>query len=162
VLHAGGEVVEKGRVATTGKGLSGLGGGRGRCLVALETGTHSPWVSRLVERLGHDVVVAYARQVRLIAENSRKDDRMDARTLARLARVDPELLNPVRHRSAEAHRDLTLVRGRAAPINSARGLSDGCWSLRVGEARGRDSVKKYHWQSVHDAGTTVRKKPAFL
>jgi len=152
VLDAGGEVVEEGRVATTGKGLSGLGGGRGRCRVALETGTHSPWVSRLVERLGHEVVVAHARQVRLIAESSRKDDRMDARTLARLARVDPALLNPVRHRSAEAQLDLTLVRGRAALveartalINSARGLAKSygerlpkCGSGRMGpEVAGR-------------------------
>ncbi len=107
MLDAEGEVAEAGRVATAGKGLSGLGGG-----------------------LGHEVVVAHAQQVRLIADSSRKDGRMDARRLARLARVDPALLNPVRCRRAEAQRDLTLVRGRAALveartalINSARGLA---------------------------------------
>jgi hypothetical protein len=33
--------------------------------------------------------------VQLITKSSRKDDRHDARTLARLARIDPELLGPV-------------------------------------------------------------------
>jgi len=60
--------------------------------VAMETGTHSPWVSRLLKELGHEVIVAQARKVRLIGESRKKDDRLDARTLARLARIDPELL----------------------------------------------------------------------
>jgi len=52
--------------------------------------------------LGHEVIVAHARNVRLIGESSRKDDQLDARTLAWLARIDPGLLCPVRHRSAKA------------------------------------------------------------
>ena len=50
---------------------------------------HSPWVSRLLSELGHEVIVAHARKVRLIGESRKKDDRLDARTLARLARIDP-------------------------------------------------------------------------
>jgi transposase len=99
-------------------------------LIALETGTHSPWVSRLLHELGHEAIVANARRVRLIGESRKKDDRMDARTLARLARIDPELLSPVRHRSAEAQADLALIRARASLvrartslINTARGLA---------------------------------------
>ena len=46
-----------------------------------------------VERVGHEVIVAHARNVRLIGESRRKDDRFDARTLARLARIDPQLLS---------------------------------------------------------------------
>ncbi len=98
--------------------------------MALETGTHSPWVSRLLTQLGHEVIVAHARNVRLIGESSRKDDRLDARTLARLARIDPGLLGPVRHRSAEAQIHLTVIRARAALVgtrtalvNAARGLT---------------------------------------
>ena len=60
-----------------------------RSRVALETGAHSPWVSRQLTQLGHEVIVAHARNVRLIGESTRKDDRLDARTLARLARIDP-------------------------------------------------------------------------
>src|SRR5712692_9755597 len=73
-----------------------------RSLIALETGTHSPWVSRLLTDLGYKVIVAHAQKVQLITKSNRKDDRHDARTLARLARIDPELLGPVRHRSAQA------------------------------------------------------------
>jgi len=67
----------------------------------METGTHSPWVSRLLTALGHEVIVAHAQKVRLIVKSRRKDDRLDARTLVRLARIDPELLSPVQHRSAQ-------------------------------------------------------------
>src|SRR5207302_2966392 len=71
-----------------------------------------------------------ARNVRLIGESRRKDDRLDAQTLARLARIDPELLSPVKHRSAKAQADLTVIRARAglvrartALVNTARGLA---------------------------------------
>lgn len=80
--------------------------------------------------LGHEVIVAHARNVRLIGESSRKDDRLDARMLARLARLDPRLLSPVQHRSAEAQAHLTVIRARAALVgartalvNAARGLA---------------------------------------
>jgi hypothetical protein len=66
----------------------------------------------------------------LIGESRRKDDRLDAQTLARLARIDPQLLCPVKHRSAKAQADLTVIRGRAglvrartALVNAARGLA---------------------------------------
>jgi transposase len=55
-----------------------------RSRIALETGMHSPWVSRLLGELEHEVMVAHARNVRLIGESRRKDDRFDACTLARL------------------------------------------------------------------------------
>jgi transposase len=91
---------------------------------------HSPWISRLLSGLGHEVIVAHARNVRLIGESRRKDDRLDAQTLARLARIDPQLLCPVKHRSAKAQADLTVIRARAglvrartALVNTARGLA---------------------------------------
>jgi transposase len=101
-----------------------------RSLIALETGTHSPWVSRLLTDLGPEVLVAHAQKVELITKSNRKDDRHDARTLARLARIDPELLGPVRHRSVQAQIHLTVIRARAelvsartALVNGARGLA---------------------------------------
>ena len=118
-----------------------------RSRIALETGAHSPRVSRLLTALGHEVIVAHARNARLIAESQRKDDRMDARTLARLARVDPQLLSPVQHRSAHAQIHLMVIRARAelvkartALVNSARGLVksygerlDKCGTQQVGQ-----------------------------
>jgi transposase len=93
-----------------------------RCRIAVEVGTHSRWVSRLLESLGHEVIVANARQVKLISASSRKDDKLDAQMLARLARVDPELLRPIRHRSEEAQADLTVIRIRAALVEARTGL----------------------------------------
>ena len=84
--------------------------GNARSRIALETGMHSPWVSRGLSELGHEVIVAHARNVRLIGERRRKDDRFDARTLARLARIDPQLLAPVQHRSAQAQPHLMVIR----------------------------------------------------
>ena len=98
--------------------------------IALETGTHSPWVSRVLTELGHEAIVAHSRNVRLIGESRRKDDRLDAQALARLARIDPQLLSPIQHRSAQAQADLTviraryaLVRARTALVCAARGLT---------------------------------------
>src|SRR5260221_10560468 len=80
--------------------------------------------------MDHEVIVAHARNVRLIGDSSRKDDQFDARTLARLARIDAGLLGPVRHRSAQAQIQLTVIRARAtlvsartALVNAARGLT---------------------------------------
>ena len=92
-----------------------------RSRIALETGMHSPWVSRVLSELGHEVIVAHARNVRLIGESRKKDDRLDAQTLARLARIDPQLLCPVKHRSAKAQADLTVIRARAGSGASANG-----------------------------------------
>lgn len=130
VLDSKGEVVQEGSVATTKKGLTERFGVLQRCRIAMEAGTHSPWVSRLLSGLGQEVIVANARQVKLISASSRKDDRMDAQTLARLARVDPQLLRPIQHRSEKAQEHLmkirvraTLVDTRTSLVNAARGLA---------------------------------------
>ena len=130
VLDEAGRAVLEQRLSTTPKAMREVFGGMPRSRVALETGMHSPWVSRLLSELGHEVIVAHARNVRLIGESRKKDDRLDAQTLARLARIDPALLSPVKHRSAKAQADLTLIRARAglvrartALVNTARGLA---------------------------------------
>ena len=109
MLDEAGNVILERSVPTTSNGIRQAFGRIPRCRIALETGTHSPWVSRQLSELGHEVIVAHARNVRLIGESSRKDDRVDARTLARLARIDPGLLGPVRHRSAPAQIHLTVI-----------------------------------------------------
>src|SRR6266576_4044286 len=98
VLDEAGKIILEQKVATTPEAMKQTFGKISRSLIALETGTHSPWVSRLLKELGHEVIVAHAQKVQLISKSNRKDDRHDARTLARLARIDPELLGPVRHR----------------------------------------------------------------
>ena len=95
ILNESGEVIGEHNLPTTPKGIEEVFGRIPRSRIAVETGTHSPWVSRQLGRLGHEVIVAHARNVRLIGDSSRKDDQFDARTLARLARIDPGLLGPV-------------------------------------------------------------------
>jgi transposase len=130
LLDEAGNVILEHNLPTTPNGMREAFRRIPRCRIALETGTHSPWVSRQLSAIGHEVIVAHARNVRLIGESSRKDDRLDARTLARLARIDPGLLSPVRHRSAKAQIHLTVIRARAALVstrtalvNAARGLT---------------------------------------
>ena len=131
VLDEAGDVISEPKLGTTPKARKKVFAAIPRSRIALETGMHSPWVSRLLGELGHEVIVAHARNVRLIGESRRKDDRLDARTLARLARIDPQLLSPVKHRSARAQADLTVIRARAslvrarttALVNTARGLT---------------------------------------
>ena len=122
VLDAAGEVIKEGSVATTRKAMAERFGSMKGCRMALEVGTHSPWVSRLLSSLGHEVIVANPRQLQLITASSRKDDTVDAKTLARLARIDPELLRPIRHRGEKAQLDLMQIRVRAALVETRTGL----------------------------------------
>src|ERR1700737_4287682 len=129
VLDEAGQVILEQKLPTTPEAMKQTFGKIPRSLIALETGTHSPWVSRLLTELGYEVIVAHAQKVQLITKSNRKDDRHDARTLARLARIDPELLGPVRHRSVQAQLPLTgiragaeRVRAQRALVNAARGL----------------------------------------
>jgi transposase len=122
VLDEGGEVVREERVATTKKAMGQVFGSMERCRIALEVGTHSPWVSRLLKSVGQEVIVANARQVKLISKSSRKNDKLDAQTLARLARADPRLLHPIQHRSEQAQLDLMQIRVRAGLVEARTGL----------------------------------------
>lgn len=99
MLSSEGEILREGQVMTTKAGMAEAFGSLGRARIAIEVGTHSPWVSRLLQKLGHEMVVANPKQVKLITESSRKDDRLDAQTLARLARIGPQLLRPIQHRT---------------------------------------------------------------
>jgi transposase len=84
--------------------------------IALEVGTHSPWVSRLLKELGHEVLVANPRKTRLIYQNRGKQDSVDAEALARIARLDPKLLYPVEHRPESVAQDLAVLRARDALV----------------------------------------------
>ena len=130
VLGAEQEIRHEDRVRTTTPALQSWFGCLKPSLVVLEAGTHSPWVSRLLEQEGHHVIVADPRRLKLISQSDSKNDRADARMLARVAAAMPELLKVVKHRSAEAQKDLTVIRARSRLVEvrtklwcSLRGLS---------------------------------------
>jgi transposase len=127
-IDAAGAVVEEGRVMLSVAGVRKVFGARPPCRLALEVGTHSPWVSRLLAELGYEVIVANARQVGLIARSQKKTDRVDAETLARAARFDPALLKPIHHRGEQAQADLAALRARKALLDARTRL--------IGSARG--------------------------
>jgi transposase len=151
VMDKAGEIVEQGRVGTTPAALRRKFASMSSACIALEVCTYSPWVSRLLKSCGHEVLVANASRVALIYGTKRKRDPLDAETLARLARFDPELLRPIEHRGAQAQHDMAVLRGREALVkartqlvNSVRSVmksmgyrapscSTDCFHRKVGE-----------------------------
>jgi transposase len=114
-----GEVIEEGRLRTTPEAFRRrFASEQPPMRIAIEAGTHSPWVSRMLEECAHEVLVANARKLRLIYSNKRKTDEVDAENLARLARVDPKLLYPLKHRGEEGQAHMAIVRSREALVSS--------------------------------------------
>ncbi len=129
VLNEDGIVMEEGSVQTTPTAFSRHFAGLESSLIALEVCGHSRWVSRVLRECGHEVVVANPVRLKLIHKSSRKSDRVDACALARLVRVDPQLLAPVQHRSEEDQNTLAIlrardlmVRTRTRLVNCVRGM----------------------------------------
>lgn len=91
-------------------------------LLAVETGTHSRWVSEVAQEAGLKVLVGNARKLRAIWQSPQKSDVKDAEMLARIARMDPQLLAPIRHRSSRAQQDLAIVKARDALVRSRTAL----------------------------------------
>lgn len=105
--------------------------------VGMESGTHSPWLSRLLEEMGFRILVGNARKLRAIWQSDVKDDSRDSIMLARIARFDPSLLYPIHHRGKKAQAHLAVLRardalvsGRTALINTCRGLVKS-WGSRL-------------------------------
>jgi transposase len=115
-----GEVIEEGRLRTTPEALRRRFSSEQQqpLRVAIEAGTHSPWVSRVLKECGHEVLVANPRKTRLIYSNKRKTDEIDAENLARLARLDPKLLYPLKHRGEDSQAHLAIIRSRQALVDA--------------------------------------------
>ena len=112
ILNKDGKVIEESRIPITRNAFTRKFNNFQPSRIAMEVGTHSRWASQTLKDLGHEVIVADARKLRLIYDNPRKDDRVDAEYLARLARLDPRLLSPIFHRSQEAQAHLAVIRSR--------------------------------------------------
>ena len=157
-LDERGEVVEEGSLCNDRDSLTKLAGRYHGVLGVMEAGAHSPWISRFLEGLGWRVVVSNPRKVRAIYQHERKSDQRDALMLARIGRMDPALLYPVRHGSAEAQQDLlriklrdSLVRARVAVINSVR------FTLKsLGYNVRNPSTERFHKVVMEEVSEAVR------
>jgi transposase len=132
-LNEDGEVVDRGRFRTTPKAIEKWFKDVPQARVAMEAGTHSIWISEQLRELGHEVIVANVLELRAISHSDRKSDQVDADKLARYARLDPEILRPIVHRTVEQQEALTLIRARevmvrlrTAAVNALRGLTKSC------------------------------------
>jgi len=132
VLNPDGKVGERAKVRTTPEAFRAFFTARATSRVVIEVGTHSPWVADLLSECKHEVIVANPRRVRLVYASRTKRDRLDAEALARLGRIDPNLLGPIVHRSSEARADLAIIRARdelvqvrSKLVNHVRGVVKG-------------------------------------
>src|SRR5271167_909807 len=132
-LNHDGEIADRGRFRTTPKAIEKWFTDVAPARVAMEAGTHSIWISAQLQELGHEVIVANVRELRAISHSDRKSDQVDAEKLARYARLDPEILRPIAHRTVEQQEALTLIRARdlmvrlrTAAVNAVRGLTKSC------------------------------------
>lgn len=112
VLDKSGSKIEEGRMATTKEAFRRRFPGMEPARMAIETGPHSRWVQQVMVEAGHELIVANPRKLRMIYQNDTKNDRSDAEQLARVARMDPRLLHPIRHRGEKVQSDLSLLRSR--------------------------------------------------
>jgi transposase len=129
ILGLEGETLAEGQLRTTQEDVGEFFQALTPARVVIEVGTHSPWVQDVITELGHEVLVANPRLMEGSKRRKRKSDRIDANKLARLGRVDPQSLYPIRHRSREVRQDLVVLRARDALvsvrtelINTTRGL----------------------------------------
>jgi transposase len=132
-LNEAREVIHRGRFRTSPSGVEKWFTDLPRVRIAMESGTHSIWISEQLQELGHEVIVANVRELRAISHSDRKSDRVDAEKLARYARLDPKILRPVSNRTVAQQEALTLIRARnvivrlrTAAVNAVRGLAKPC------------------------------------
>jgi len=118
ILGFSGETLAEGQVPTRRQEVTELFQGLAISRVVIEVGTHSAWVQEVIAGLGHEVLVANPRMMEGSKRRRPKNDRIDARKLARLGRVDPKSLYPIRHRSSQVRTDLLVLRARDALVAS--------------------------------------------
>jgi transposase len=132
-----GQVIEEGRLRTTPEAFRRrFASEQPPMRIAIEAGTHSSWASKVLEGCGHEILVANARKLRLIYSNKRKTDEVDAENLARLARLDPKLLYPLKHRGEESQAHMALVRSREALVSCRTQLVNPGYEERSQVLRG--------------------------
>lgn len=111
-LDAAGEIIDERKITNTRDALRRLSKRHPGASIIIEVGSHSPWTSRLLQDLGHEVIVANPRKLRAVYQNHRKSDELDARMLAKIGRLDPSLLYPIAHQGEVEQCELLGVKLR--------------------------------------------------
>ena len=134
ILGLEGETLAEGQLRTTQEDVREFFQALTVARVVIEVGTHSAWVQDVITEWGHEVLVANPRLMEGSKRRKRKSDRIDANKLARLGRVDPQSLYPIRHRSREVRQDLVVLRARDAlgRLSIKLCLRESCGSLEAG------------------------------
>lgn len=156
-LDPEGNVISRNTVGNTAVSLRKCFKNQKPALFAIEAGTHSAWVSRVLEEMDHEVLVGNPRKLRAIWSSNEKSDVRDAEMLARIARVDPKLLYPIQHRSRESHFDLLnikardlLVKTRKMQISYVR-----CAAKGFGERVSKCSTQCFHRRSNEELSSEL-------
>jgi transposase len=118
VFDEDGRELEAKRFANTSRQVQKFFARYPGAVVVMEAGTHSPWVSRLLASMGHEVWVGNPRKIRAIWDTEDKSDERDARTLGLIFRLEPRLLHPVMHRSEQAQADLATIKARCQMVRA--------------------------------------------
>jgi transposase len=148
LLDDSGAVVDEFRMSTRSSAVVKRFKGQRKLRIALEVGRHSPWLSRTLEGLGHEVLVANPRKLRLVYGDNTKNDRLDAEKIARLARVDTSLLWPIRHRRADTQAALAVLRSREVVVAARTNLINSARAqvLAFGGALPSGGIWTFHQQ----------------
>ncbi len=117
-----GMIVEERAIENNRLALTALAHQHPEARFVMEVGTHSPWISALLRELGCEVIVGNARKLKAISEHERKNDELDARTLAKIGRMDVDLLYPINHVSQEALKDRLVISTRENLVNERKRL----------------------------------------
>lgn len=113
-----GNEVARQRIASNCVALEKLFGALPPMTIAIETGSHANWVRRRLAAMGHAVIVADARRLKLMWDTKSKDDKRDALFLAQIAARCPEFLLPVEPRSLESEQNRAMLRTREAVVRA--------------------------------------------
>jgi transposase len=122
VLDLAGETIKNCQISNTAKAIEDFFFHYPESQVAIEASSHSPWISRLLERIVAKVLVGNPRKLRVIWDSDKKDDMRDAEMLARIARFDAKLLYPINHRDKQTQADRSLLKARDILVKTRTSL----------------------------------------
>lgn len=148
ILDAHGEILEQRTITNSRSALDKTFKDYRGSLAIMEVGTHSPWISRFLENMGLQVIVANARKLRAIHQNERKSDQADAEMLARLGRADPKLLHPLKHRKEISQQHLLMIKSRDHLVKTRVGLINAI----------RSSLKSLGYLVTNPSSSTFTRK----